>query len=58
MADVVPIFVVHAPSLFHHNNVGIIYLGTSNLIMEPIRFVPLYFVVMPQSMLQLLKLHM
>jgi hypothetical protein len=51
MADVVPIFVVHAPSLFHHNNVGIIYLRTSNLIMEPIRFVPLYFVVMLQSML-------
>ncbi len=49
--DVVPIFVALAPNLFHRNNVEVTYVGTSNFIMEPIRFVPLYFVVMPHSML-------
>ncbi len=50
VVDVAPIFVVHAPSLLHHNNVIVIYLGASNLKMEPIRFLPLYFVAMPWSM--------
>jgi uncharacterized MAPEG superfamily protein len=51
VADVVPIFVALAPSLLHHNNIGVTYAGTSNFIMEPIRFVPLYFVAMPQFMI-------
>ncbi len=47
MVDVIPISITFAPSLLHHNNVGIIYAKTSNFRMEPIRFVPLYFVTMP-----------
>jgi hypothetical protein len=50
MADVTPIFVAPAPNLFHHNNVGVTYVGTSNFIMELVRFVPLYYVAMPHSM--------
>jgi hypothetical protein len=50
MVDVVPIFVAPTPNLFHHNNVRITYVGTSNLKVEPIRFVPLYFVAMIYSM--------
>jgi hypothetical protein len=48
MANVVPIFIAPTPSLLHHNNVGIIYLGTSNLNVELLRFVPLYFMAMLQ----------
>jgi hypothetical protein len=33
-------------SMLHHNNVGVTYPGTSNLRMEPVRFVPLYYVAM------------
>jgi hypothetical protein len=58
MVNVVPIYVVHAPSRLHHNNVGIIYLGTSNLRMEPIRFVPLYYVAILQSIVIILKFHL
>jgi hypothetical protein len=36
--------VVHAPSLLHHNDVGITYPIILNLRMELVRFVPLYFV--------------
>ncbi len=51
MADVVPISVAPAPNLCHHNNVGIITNAkTSNFRVEPIRFVALYFVAMPHSM--------
>jgi hypothetical protein len=50
MVNVVPIIIAHAPSLLHHNNVEVTYPGTSNLRMEPVRYVPLYFMVMPQSM--------
>jgi hypothetical protein len=46
VADVIPISIAHAPSLLHHNNVGVTYVGISNLRMEPIRFIPLYFVAM------------
>jgi len=38
------------PNLLHHNNVGITYAKTFNFIMELIRFIPLYFVAMPHSM--------
>ncbi len=40
VADVVP-----APSLLHHNDVGITYPMIYNLKMEPVRYLPLYFVV-------------
>jgi hypothetical protein len=50
MVDVVPISITPAPNLLHHNNVGVVYVGTSNFRMEPIRYVPLYFMVMPRSM--------
>ncbi len=36
--------------MLHHNNVGVIYPRTSNLRIELVRFVSLYFVAMPQSM--------
>jgi hypothetical protein len=49
MADVVPISITPIPNL-HHNNVGVTYVGTSKFKMEPIRYVPLYYVAMPQSM--------
>jgi hypothetical protein len=42
VANVVPISIAPTPNLFHHNNVGLTYVGTSNFRMEPIRFVPLY----------------
>jgi hypothetical protein len=42
----VHVSVAPAPSLLHHNNVGVTYLGTSNLRMELARFVPLYSVAM------------
>jgi hypothetical protein len=50
VANVVPIFVAPTPSLSHHNNIGITYARISNFRMEPVRFVPLYYVVMLQFM--------
>jgi hypothetical protein len=50
MVDVILIYVAPVSNLSHHNNVGVIYPGTSNLRMEPIRSIPLYFVAMPKSM--------
>jgi hypothetical protein len=50
VVDVVPIFVAPAPNMFHHNNVGVTYVVTSNFKMEPVRSIPLYFVAMPHSM--------
>jgi len=47
MADVIPICVVHALSLLHHNNIGVTYVRTSNFKMELIRSITLYFVAMP-----------
>jgi hypothetical protein len=47
MVDVVPIYVAPTPSLLHHNNVGVVYAGTSNLNMELVRFIPLYSMAMP-----------
>jgi hypothetical protein len=45
--NVIPIFLAPPPSLLHHNNVGVTCPITSNLKMEPIRFVSLYFVAIP-----------
>jgi hypothetical protein len=50
VADVVHVSIAPTPSLLHHNNVGVIYPRTSNLRMEPMKSIPLYFIVMPQSM--------
>jgi hypothetical protein len=47
--DVIPIFIPHVPNLLDHNNVGVIYPGTSNFRMELIRHIPLYFVAMFKS---------
>ncbi len=51
MANVVPIFVAPLPTLLHQNNIKVTYVGPPNFRMEPIRFVPLYFVVMPKSII-------
>jgi hypothetical protein len=40
VADVIPILTLN---MLHHNNVGIIYARASNLKMEPLKYVPLYF---------------
>ncbi len=50
MADVVFVYVTHAPNMLHHNNVGVTYPITSNLRMELVTSVPLYYVAMLQSM--------
>jgi hypothetical protein len=55
VANVVLIFVAPIPSLSHQNNIRITYAGTSNLIMEPVRSVPLYYVVMPQSIITVIE---
>jgi hypothetical protein len=47
VVDVIPIYVAHVPSLLHQNNIGVTYVGTSNFRMEQVRFVPIYYVVMP-----------
>ncbi len=46
MADVIHVYVAFVPSLLHHNYVGVTYQRTSNLRIEPIRSIPLYYVVM------------
>jgi hypothetical protein len=55
MADIVPISITLAPNLFHHNNVGGTYAKTSNFKVEPIRFVPLYYVAMLHSMVTVIE---
>jgi hypothetical protein len=44
---VIPIFVVLIQSLLQQNNIEVTYARTSNFKMEPVRFVPLYFMAMP-----------
>jgi hypothetical protein len=56
MANVVLVFVAIIPSLLHQNHIGVTYEGASNFIMEPIRFVPLCFMVMPQSIIIVIEL--
>jgi hypothetical protein len=55
MVDVILVSVAPAPSMLHHNNVGVTYLRTSNLKMELITYVPLYYVVMLQSMVTVIE---
>jgi hypothetical protein len=47
MADVIPISIAFIPSMLHQNNIGVTYAGLSHFKMEPIKFVPLYYMVMP-----------
>jgi hypothetical protein len=53
MADVVLVSIVPTPSLLHHNDVRITYPTIFNL--RTIRFVPLYYMAMPQSMVTITK---
>jgi len=39
----------------HHNNVGVIYPRTSNLRMELVKYISIYFMVMPQSMVTIIE---
>jgi hypothetical protein len=55
MVNVVPIYVAPTPSLLHHNNDGVNFPRTFNFKMELIRFVPLYLVAMPQSMVIIIE---
>jgi len=47
MAHVIHVYVTPIPSLSHHKNVRITCPRTSNLRMQPIRSIPLYYVPMP-----------
>ncbi len=55
MANVPPISIAPTLSLLHQNNIGVTYAGPSNFGMEPIRFVPLYFVAMLKSIIIVIK---
>jgi hypothetical protein len=55
MGDVVFNFITPILSLLHQNNIGVTYLGTSNFKMELVNSMPIYFVVMPQSIITILK---
>jgi hypothetical protein len=55
VANVLPISIAPTPSLLHHNNVGVTYVGTSNFRMEPIRSIPLYYVAMLLSIIIVTK---
>jgi hypothetical protein len=51
VAYVILIYVALVQSLLHQNHIRVTYVGTSNFIMELVRFVPLFFVAMPQSVI-------
>ncbi len=53
--DVVLISVAPIQSLLQQNNIGVTYAKTSIFRMELIRFVPLYFVAMPQSIITVIE---
>jgi len=55
VADVVLIYVAPAPSLLHHNNIGVTYAKISNFRMELVKFVPLYFVAMIQLIITVIE---
>jgi hypothetical protein len=50
VVDVVLIYVAFTPNMFHHNNVGVIYVRTSNFRVELIRSVPLHSMAMSDFM--------
>jgi hypothetical protein len=49
--NVVPISITPIQSLLQQNNIKVNYVGTSNFKMELVRFVPLYFMAMLQSII-------
>jgi hypothetical protein len=51
VVNVVPISITLIPSMLHQNNIGITYVRPSNFKMELLRFVPLYYMAMPQSII-------
>ncbi len=53
--NVVPIFVTHVQILLQQNNIGVTYVRTSNFKMELIIFVPLYYVLIAQSIITITK---
>ncbi len=55
MVDVVPIFATLVASSLHQNNIGVTHVGTSNFIIELVRFMPLYCVIMPQSIIRVIE---
>jgi hypothetical protein len=55
VVDVIPISIAHVQSQLQQNNIGITYARTSNFRMDPVRYVPLYFVAMPQSIITVIE---
>jgi hypothetical protein len=55
VTNVVLIYVVPTLSLLNHNDIRITYARTSNFKMEPVRYVPLYFVAMPQFIITVVE---
>jgi hypothetical protein len=55
VVDVIFVFVAPTPSLLHHNDVRVTYPTFFYLRMEPVRFIPLYFVAMLQSMVTIIE---
>jgi hypothetical protein len=55
VVDVIFVFVALTPSLLHHNDVRVTYPTIFYLRMELVRFVPLYFVAMLQSMVIIIE---
>ncbi len=53
--DVVSIYVTPIQSLLQQNNIGITYVETLNFRMQLRRFVPLYYVVMPQFIITIIE---
>jgi hypothetical protein len=53
--DAIFIFVIPIQSLLQQNNIGVTYARTSIFRMEPIRYVPLYYVVMAQSIITIIE---
>ncbi len=47
MANVIPIFIAHVPSLLHQKHIGVTYVGISTFKMELVRYVPLFSMAMP-----------
>jgi hypothetical protein len=56
VAGGVLISIALAPNLFHRNNFGVTYVGTSNFRMELVRFVPLYYVAMPHYIIMFIEI--
>ncbi len=53
--DVVPIFISLVQNLLQQKNIRVTYAWTSNFRMKLVRFMPLYFVVMPQSIITVIE---